>query len=145
MLYESELDRSRERAAGDLLGFAGYQVIYSTTDKPWDMALHKDGKLSALVEFKCRSKAYDTLIIDKSKIDKLLDLSAQLYVTPMLMVKFNELQGYWVWVCHDTCNVSVFQRQKRRGIWGERHEAKDSVYEIPIGEFVLWHLSVVPQ
>ena len=144
MLYETEMDRIRERAVGSFLSLAGYHVIYSTTDKPWDIALHKDQELKALVEFKARQKSYKTLIIDKSKIDKLINLSAQLYVAPLLMVKFGDRQGYWVWTCHDTCNVSMFQRQKRRGIWGEKYEASDAVYEIPIEELVPWQPKTIP-
>lgn len=140
MLYESERDRREQQEFADWFCERNddLDMQYQMTDTAvhWDVSLFINGGLHALVEFKRRTRtSYPTLAIDVSKIDALVETSMFLKVTPLLVIKREDVGGYWGWICHKGMPKGKMKRIKIRGVPGETKEKADDVYHIPYVEF----------
>lgn len=90
-IYETQKDRDNANEVASLIGkMLGLDVMDTSTTSPIDFELYREGNLWAVMEVKCRNVrfgTYEDYRIDKSKIDKLHNMSLDRNCTGIIAVK----------------------------------------------------------
>jgi Holliday junction resolvase len=133
--YETQRDRANEERMVWQLELRGFTATLSRpatrTHRPrWDIAIRLNGEPYALAEYKFRKRQYQTLDIDKDKIDCLMATAAEHSVKPVLIIEWAGRDGPWIWNCVPGMEVGVLKRER-----GNRGDPPTVVYKIPINQF----------
>jgi hypothetical protein len=95
-LYETDDDRDRQAQAAWLIeAWAGVRVIETPTVAGSDFLIARGATLSAVGEYKHRKVQYDPYMVDKAKLEGLVDIAMKLAVPAMLFVQWGEGPVCW--------------------------------------------------
>ena len=116
--FETKDDIDLEKKVVEYImpAFGAHDVFHTPKFYPVDAAfIDKDGKVTDLIEIKCRnikSTQYETFTMDLAKYRELKDLDK--YVNTYLVVKWQDVVGYLSITLNEPNKISVLKRHNLR-------------------------------